>query len=165
MAMTQDIWRWLLKPKHVTDETRNILRIHNTAVVNDGKENGYLILPHRNSQARFTTYLVVCLKDIIGPNNSSSRCECQKFPQYPIIFIWVMFLSFVTMYHSAIHRNLFRKVYLKNIWSCWRMKASMQFLLLLTNHWDYIYTFDNCVKKYWAGQWEMKSLNFPLYKT
>ena len=162
--MTQYIWRWLLKPKHVTDRATNILPINNRAVSNDGKENGYLLLPHRNSQARFTTYLVVCFKYIIGPNNSSSRRECPIFPQYPIIFVWVIFVPFVTMCYSAIRHSLFRKVYLKNIRSCGRMKASMQFLHLLRNHWDYISNFDNCVKKNWAGQWELKSLNFPLYK-
>jgi hypothetical protein len=44
MAMTEDIRRWLLKPKYVTDEARNTLPINNTAVRNGGKENGYLLL-------------------------------------------------------------------------------------------------------------------------
>jgi hypothetical protein len=165
MAMTQDIWRWLLNPKHVNDNARNTLPTNNTAVRNDDKENEYLFLPHRNSQARFTTYLVVCVKDIIATNNSSSSCECPKFHQYPIIFIWVIFVSFVTTYRSAIHCNLFRKVHLKNIRNCGRMEASMQFLRLLTNHWEYISNFDKCVKKNWAGQWELKSLIFPAVKT
>ena len=163
--MTQDIWRWLLKLEHVTDEARNTGPINNIAVGNDGKENGNLLLPHWNSQERLTTYWVVCFKDIIGPNNSSSSFECPKFSQCSIIFIRVMFVCFVTTYHSAFHRNFFSKVYLKNIWSCERMKASMQFFRLLKNLWDYISNFDNSVKKNWAGQWELKSLNFLLYKT
>lgn len=35
------------------------------------------------------------------------------FPQYPIIFVWVTFVSFLTMYYSANHRISFLKVYLK----------------------------------------------------